>query len=830
MRRKSNKKLVILITVLILLYRFVPGTGSSQLQSEEDYIDVTNLKFTQTWNPQQANIEKPSPPNVWNVLNNVSSFTAPNDTVYLGDDVIPDALMEGIQWSYLQINLTALYVWDDHSAIGPGDIYVRWIPNYWIGPPEYDLNNNWQNYQYVDDLTIDHDLYLETPIYQIDDNLNDWYNFSSPITLFEGWTVLNCMLLEVFDMDVPTADDSLGGFYWVYKDPNEQEGYMEISATDVDIALKITVLDTNTTFSAKNLTELFQPFLIDNDDTSHTADPDGLFARVIHGYDPSIDRNSLCIQYLYYWQEVWLDGFWSDQLIHYYDYELIQIYLNFSYTGGPLAYRFVFDNHDEYTNSSTEWRDSMEYAIYEWDVDETGLQSITVQNSIELQPLLGENHIANYEYKNLTGYTDSFCGCYGGVPSLMLTIETYNHQFAIGNTGGDILGQYSINPFNDTIIYNCYSLVNLSFTQGVHDVEGFMVPNYAPFAYDVLKVFESPYIHSNYDEIMQEAAAFQGSIYAKGGFLKIERDIELTLEIPLQTNINLPNTLQPGASLISVLETVLDTSRAALTIEYYFNISADFSIFFVDYYFESIFQNKIVINFSNPIIQFLCDFTKLNDNQLFSLNLLSNMLSIEASVTPQLLGEILDCNITLHIDEILKSVFPSLSWIIDIFFEDIYLKINPVISGYLNGNLNLGDSNSALSWNSLSRDYDVSLTVPDLSYGNSLSLELTDLEYNINLQVDWLIGYETGNVISWLFGDGKEYWLAKWPNLDFNLASLEDKVVINTWEAGASEWTTEANTENNPPIITGYPIIFTGIIMFSIILPLIKIKTKKLKK
>ena len=345
-----------------------------------------------------------------------------------------------------------------------------------------------------------------------------------------------------------------------------------------------------------------------------------------------------------------------------------------------------------------------------------------------------------------------------------------------------------------------------------------------------MKVFEAPYIHSNYDELMQEAAAFQGSIYAKGGFLSIERDIELTLEIPLQTNINLPSTLQPGTSLISVLETLLDTSRAALTFEYYFNISADFSIFFVDYHFESIFQNKIVINFSNPIIQFLCDFTKLNDNQLLSLNLLNDMLSIEVSVTPQLLGEILDCNITLHIDEILKSFFPSFSWIIDIFFEDIYLKINPVISGYLNGNLNLGDSIMALNWNSLSRDYDVSLTVPDLSYGDRLPLELTDLEYNINLQVDWLVGYKTGVVISWLFGDGNEYLLAKWPNIDFNLASLEDKIVINTWEAGANEWTTEANTGNNPPVISGYPIIFTGIILFSTIIPLIKKKTKELKK
>ncbi|GAH64760.1 unnamed protein product, partial [marine sediment metagenome] len=257
----------------------------------------------------------------------------------------------------------------------------------------------------------------------------------------------------------------------------------------------------------------------------------------------------------YFWDEVWLDGFWSDQLIHYYDYELIQVYLNFSYTGNPSPYRFVFDNHDEYTNSSTEWRDSMEYAIYEWNVAETGIQSKTVQNSQQLQPLLGNEYIAHYEYKNLTSYSDHYCGCYGGVQSLLLTIETYNHQFAIGRTGGDFLGQYNITPYTDTAIYDCYALLNQSFTQGVHDVEGFSVPNYAPFAYDVIKVFEVPYIHSNYDLLMQRAASFQDSTEAEGGVIEIERNIEIMFNIPLIINIDLPDTLNPGESLTTILNT-----------------------------------------------------------------------------------------------------------------------------------------------------------------------------------------------------------------------------------------------------------------------------------
>ena len=814
MRQKSINKVIFILFVFTLINGLINVKAINGPKVSKPYEATNDLTFQYSWSNQEAHVDEPEAPNVWNVLNNVSHFAEPNHTVYLDNDVIPQSLMEGLNWAYLQINLTALNVTNDQNPLGPGDIYVRWIPNYWIGLPEYDLNNNWQNYQYVDDLTIDHDLYCETVTYQIDDSLNDWYNFSSPITLFEGWTVLNCMLLEVFEYDAASADDSLGGFYWKFKDPGFLEGYWEIPVTDVDIALDISILNTNDTFTAKDLTELFQPFLFDNDDTDHTADPNGIFARVIHGYDPVIGMNSFCIQYLYFWNEVWLDGFWSDQLIHYYDYELVQIYLNFSYTGGPLAYRFVFDNHDDYTNSSTEWRDSMEYAIYEWDVEETGILTTIVQNSQELQPLLGKQYEAHYEYKNLSSYTEHFCGCYGGVPSILLTIETYNHQFALGRAGDDFLGQYYIAPYNDSIIYSCYALINRSFTQGVHDVEGFTVPNYAPFAYDVLKVFEVPYIHSNYDLLMQKAALFQGSMEADGGFINVERNIGITLEFPLTTNIDLPDNLLPGESLISILETIIDYSVAILTIDYYFNISADYSVFFVEHSFETIFENRVVINFSDPIVNLLCDTLKLGETSYFAINLLNEMLVIETAFTPQLIGEILNCNLTLHLDEILKWYYPSWSWLIDLFFDDLYIKVNPVISGYIEGVINLGNSNNILNWDTTTKNFNIDLNIPELSYGDQLSLELSNFKYSIDFSINWIVGYHLGWGISWLFGENKEYTLIKWPNLNLDLESLNGTIALKTWNAGENEWLTQETPENDNLFIAGYSLFFLGLMSF----------------
>ena len=828
MRQKSKNKIFLVVIILSLINSVLTASAINKPSVATQHDATNNFTYRYIWSNQEAHEDKPTPPNVWNVLDNVTHFAEPNHTVYLGDDLIPEGLMEGVNWTYMQINLTALYVWDDHNLLGPGDIYVRWVPNYWIGLPEYDLNNNWQNYQWIDDLTIDHDLYSETLTYSIESNDNTWYNFSTPITLYEGWTVLSNMLIEVFDYDLASADDSLGGIYWIFKDPSSLEGYWEVSTMDVTLAFKISLLGTNNTFTARDLTELFQPFIYDNDDTDHTADPNDLFARVIHGYDPAIGSNAFCLQYLYFWREVWLDGFWSDQLIHYYDYELVQIYLNFSYTGGPVAYRFVFDNHDEYTNSSTEWRDSMEYAIYEWDVAETGILSKTVQNSQELQPLLGSEYNAHYEYKNLSAYVEHFCGCYGGIPSLILTIETYNHQFAIGRTGGDILGQYYIDPYNDTILYTCYALLNRSFTQGVHDVEGFTVPNYAPFAYDVLKVFEVPYIHSNYDVLMQKAALFQGSIEAEGGFIKVERNVEITLEIPLKTSIDLPDTLIPGDNLNCLLGTIIDLSAAVLTINYFFNISADYKIFFSEYHFETIFENRIVIDFSDPVVQLLCDVLKLGETSLFSWDILGGMLSIETALTPQILGEILNCNITLHIDEILKWAFPSLSWLIDIFFDDIYFKINPIITGYMLGDIKLGNSINNLNWDSAIKNFNINLEIPDLSYGDSLSLELTNFKYNINFQVGWIIGYDTGWAISWFFGDGKDYTLATWPNLGFELPSLEGTIPLRTWNAGNDVWITQEPDEvdDGEPVIPSYPLLFLGLISLISVISILYRKTR----
>ncbi len=777
----------------------------------KQYQDTNSLTYRYEWGQEEALNEEPDPPNVKNILDNVTSFADPNHTVYVGNDIIPQPLMEGIHWTYMQINLTALLVYDDKSIIPvAGDIYARWIPNYWIGMPEYDLNGNWDNYQWIDNLTIDHDLYNETPTYAISDNPPHWSNFSTPITLFEGWTVLSTLLLEVFEYDVASADNSLGGFYWKSINPEVLEGYREISCTDVDIALKISIIDTNTTFTANNLTELYHPFLFDNDDTDRTREPNQVSARVIHGFDSAINRNAFCIQYIFYWSSVWRDNWiWSDEWIHYDDYEVVQIYINYSYTGDPKPYRFVFDNQDTYANTPTGWRTDQKYSIYEINAGYENINKV-VEISPELQPLLGENYSVNYYKMNLFDYTQDYSSCFGGVPSLLLTINTSYHQLAMGRITSliyigeeaEILGQLSSSPkdiipiktkkiplTNDTI-YDFYARLNYSLTQGFNNFDGEDIPQYAPFTYDLIQVFTEPYIHSNYEYIMQKAIRHKDNTQAEGGFIKVQRSVNFTYIIPLKTDIDLPDVLTPGQNLTTILGTILDESNAILKIDYFFNITANYSLFFTEKYFEAVIENQIVIDFSNPQVQLFNNFLDFCFNRTFSMDI-GGYVTIDTLFTPQLIGQILNCNITVHLIEILKFFFPQHATILKLFFKDIYLKINPIISGYLSAKVKLGNSIQTINWDTKIKDFNIDLKIPELSYGENLSLEILNFTYGINFLIDWYFGFTPSFLLKLIIGDNYEYLLGQYPNINFDLAPLLGKVLLNTWKASSTEWRTQ---------------------------------------
>jgi len=802
-----------------IINRSTPIKDIQLPETSRQFQDTHTLTYKQQWGLEDAIHEEPNPPDVESILNNVTSFNEENHTVYLGDEVIPEPLMEGTIWTKYQVNLSAMYIKDDMDPADAGEIYIRWISNYWIGMPEYDLNNNWDNYQWKDHLSVDWDLYNEMGPWSISDSPPHWSNFSQPVTLFEDWTVLSSMFLQVLDEDTG-ADDIVGGLYWQSYDPSLLVGYYEFSLTNVDLAMTFTILDTNTTFTANNLTELYQPFLFDNDDTDHTREPNIVAARVIQGFDSAINRKAFCIQYIYYWNESWREySYWPDEKIHNDDYEVVQIYINFSYTGDKSPYRYVFDNQDTYENTPTGWRTDQKYSIYELNATDENINE-NIPISQELQALLGDNYSVSYFKRNLSEYTSELAGAFGGVPTLMLTINTSYHQLALGRVTSlnywgkeaEILGQLSDSPFDlipistlkvpltNSNIYVFYDRLNLSLTQGFSDFDGEEIPNYAPFTYDVIQVFTEPYIHSSYDYIMQNAINFKDDTESKGGFLNVERSINLTYTVPLKTDIDLPDILTPGQNLTTILKTILDEDNAILTIDYYFNITANYSLFFTEHYFETIIQNQIVIDFSNPIVQLINNYVECLFEKTFSADI-GSYVTIDVLLTPQLIGEIVNCNITVHLIEILKYFFPQFGAVLKFFFDDIFLKINPILTGYLSADVKLGTSNQMINWTTDQKDFDIDLKIPDLSYGDNLSLEIENFTYGVNIAVDWYVGYDSSWLLKLIIGEGNEYLLGQYPNVNIDLAPIESNITLRTWNAGTSNWIGDVppDTDPDPP-------------------------------
>ncbi len=754
--------------VLILLFGISLGFASQTVSAEISGANKTvsgesMLTFEYDSDPADIIEENPEAPDIEDIVDGIESFSNEGDTVYTGDDIIPEELLPGMEWVYLEIELNAIYIWDDHDDSSQGDIFIRFVPNYWIGEP---LANGWLNYE---------DTYIDTAEYQIDDGAEAWYNFTEPLLLYSGWTVLSCMYLNVYDYDLGT-DDDLGWAGWFYENPADIEGYFELPTWDddandlgdADLAFNVTILDTNSTFTATDLTELFQPFLFDDDNTD-TSDPDGLFARVIHGFDTEINMGSLCIQYLYYWGEVYFDGFFGDSLIHYDDYELVQVYLNLTYTDFPMAYRFVFDNHDVATYSDTEWRDSMEYSIYEWDVETSGPYWQIVSNSEDLRPLLGENYNATYQFRNLSEYVEHYAGCYGGVPTLLLTVETYNHQFAIGDTGGVILGQYYIEPFTDDLIELCYLLVNDSFSLGVHNVNGESSPYYAPFAYDIKNVFEIPYIHSNFEKLMIQAAELQGSTEAKGGNIKVDKNLGIKIEIPCTAEIDLPATLTPGEKLEADIDSTISTGETVITIDLYLNISIAYDILFYSGVYESVFEQTFVIDFANPVFDVILDSLDIGGESVSgSGSLLGGMLDIDYAFTPQAIGEIFNTTFSFHIDEIVKHFIPSASSIVDLLFEDFILTINPSLEGYISTDMVLGDQKMKMIFDETSETFTTDFTIPELSESENLYLYLDNFTYGLDFKTDWGLDMQFSSLMEIIL-PSQTYFLGTYPDINLEV-------------------------------------------------------------
>lgn len=328
---------------------------------------------------------------------------------------------------------------------------------------------------------------------------------------------------------------------------------------------------------------------------------------------------------------------------------------------------------------------------------------------------------------------------------------------------------------------------------------------------------------------MNNINAYNDAKNYEGGLITLDKNVNITLIIPITTEMNAPESIAAGDITNTSLSFTLHSERALLIIDYYINVSIHVDLFFWEEIFNSIFKNHIVINFSNPIIGFITDLVNFNDN-VISFPLIDNYIDVTAHLTPQILGTILNATVNIHINEIIKSILPTHSYLVDLFVDDLALVLNPVIIGYMDMDLYSGTNliKSNLRLISTTHSEPISFATPQ-KISESFQISLKNLRYGTNFQMDWTIEADWAIIPSLIFSD-IEYNFLTWPNMDIDLSTGTSKCTTANYTYIDGYWVLEGAqiSGSNIPVI-GIPL-FNEIMIFTTTIVLTFIINKMLKQ
>ena len=200
-----------------------------------------------------------------------------------------------------------------------------------------------------------------------------------------------------------------------------------------------------------------------------------------------------------------------------------------------------------------------------------------------------------------------------------------------------------------------------------------------------------------------------------------------------------------------------------------------------------------MIDFSDPVIQMLGEAMSMGESEddeeaeesLFEF--LGGMITIESAFTPQLIGDILNANITFHINEILNHYLPQISWLIDTLFDDIYFKINPVLSAYVEADLKLNEQLiQVVRFDQPTASFEFSVSVPEVTADSTLALKMDNFVYGLNFRVNWIVGIDFADFINWMIMDDVEMNLATWPSIDVEITPLGGSVELCRYQPNST--------------------------------------------
>ncbi len=378
----------------------------------------------------------------------------------------------------------------------------------------------------------------------------------------------------------------------------------------------------------------------------------------------------------------------------------------------------------------------------------------------------------------------------------------------------------------DDIIRALYSTLDLSFNGGI--LETYQTPVYAPFSFDLSQPFEVPYIINNFPTLLTDAAEFNGAKERNIFNLEFEKNIQVSIGIPYAIAMDFPKTLTPGTPSDLSVDLVLDTDEAIVSLDYLVHLFGNLSLwFFGEQEIDMLMQNTITLDFGANTLKF-GDY-ELNFQDSYTLELdMFDFIEIVHTGSLNFVGNLIDAEITIKIDEILKHFFPELGWVVDIFFDEINIVIKSDLTGSIDFNLVVDDDEYDVDVSNSSSQI-ISVTVTPRSTRNSddvMSIILNDFTYTMEFDVDWVLEIIYSPLLGFFTEELTWDWeIGKWPSFDLFSFQSDSEFTLMTYKATAENlWLRQGSINNDPVQIPGFLafalIFFTGIgiiINFSLI-------------
>ncbi|MHA1979100.1 MAG: hypothetical protein ACW98I_19505 [Candidatus Hodarchaeales archaeon] len=744
----SRSKYLSLILLLFITAVFsVPASVTGTIQkSNTNAIEEVPIEFAHT-EEMSLGFEKTTVEatefNGSEFIDQLDSFNETGVSIYTGSDSVPNfntAIPGDGTLFYLTINVTETYIFTDQDTIGLGEIFFK----IWG-------NGQYQRYPASGHISADDDTTIPMGV-----------------IAYEGWAWNGSIIVEVWDDDAPQSDDFLGRIeYSNISLSTPQTESLNTDAGHAIVTFTFSTTTTKTTASVQELLDAYKPYLYIDDETSGTEEPDGVYGRLCIGYDEEKGKDLWGLQYYFFWEK---ETYGTSPLVyqvHQYDYEEVLIFLDPSDISTPV--RVVYDQAQSVVLPEHE------YVIYEVNPSGTGGFSKNISFVDNLHPFLGTNLTIDYIVSDMNQLASEFFPGSLGSSTVRMTIDTFYHAFDKGE-GANMTGyNYIVQELTNDVLKDWYSHLNESLHNTIINIPviSYTTPETSPFTFDPTNPFKEPYIKNAWSNVMDDLEAFSQA-QTQDVTVAAELKMRLTLAMDGLLAIEYPQVVTPGNSYQLTFSLDLNSDSMTLMTEYElaFNVSTNFWFFGSDL---NLFQNgTFEVDIPLGQINSLLDSLGVSPQDLGEriADKANRYLSIfyleidDITISPVLLGQILEASLRLHLWEIMKDSIPTVVnilapefgpaveiafWVLDWLISYIDLRAEFNLFATVQGDLAVSDpsqaslSDQVIIFDDSGATVTVPLDVDDNPTNPNFVLTMSNFANGLNFFIDWFFeaGLET---------------------------------------------------------------------------------------